>query len=184
MIKITVKETIEKLQEKNKSPRRVFNKSEVTMLVQAILSDSEYIAQQLKIKEGKFIKEDRHLSKEFKKALTDILKQLGLKSDEALSIVAEYKVPKSLAAAVIDAVHHADHVYMDQVGKGIKFLGAGDVDQVFFMREIGERERQYRVPKDKDGNVRPSEYSRIRIKKHRRISAKTRYNPEAKTLLK
>jgi sulfur carrier protein ThiS len=179
---VSVNETIAKLVEKNPSPRKVFNKAELTTLVEAILSDKDYVAQNTKIKKGEFITEDRRLSAEFKKALAEILKQLGLNSSEALAAVDEYKVPKSMAAVMVDAVHHADFLYMDKVGKAVKFHGTGDVDQTFFMREFEERTRRSHVPNQKDAAGNPV-VKDVKFKKHRKISTKSRYNPKVKDLL-
>jgi sulfur carrier protein ThiS len=179
---VSVNETIDKLKEKNPSPRKVYNKAELTQIVEAVLSDKDYVAQNTKIKKGEFIKEDRHLSKEFKKALAEILKQLGLNSSEALAAVEEYKVPKSLAAVMVDAVHHADFLYMDKIGKAVKFHGSGDVDQTFFMRDFDERVRRSHVPNQKDGEGKPV-VKDVKFKKHRKIATKSRYNPTIKDLL-
>jgi len=180
---LSVEDTIKKLQEKNPSPRKVFNKTELTAIVEAVLSDPNYVAQNIKIKKGQFITEDRRLSAEFKKALAEILKHLGLNSNEALSALENYKVPKSLASVVIDAVHHADHLYMDKVGKAVKFFGVSDVDQTFFMRDFEERTRRSHVPNQKDANGNPV-VRNIKFNKHRKIATKSRYNPSIKMLLK
>lgn len=179
---VAVDDVIQRLKEKNPSPRKVFNKSELTSIVEALLSDPNYVAKNTKVKKGEFITEDRFLGKEFKKAVADILKQLGLNSNEALAALENYKVPKSLAAVVIDAVHHADHLYMDKVGKAVKFFGVGDVEQTFFMRDFDERVRRSHVPNQKDGSGRPM-IKNIKFKKHRKIAMKSRYNPKVKDLL-
>jgi len=180
---VSVQDAIQRLKEKNPSPRKVYNKSELTLLVEAVLSDKQYVAQNIKVKKGEFITEDRRLGEEFKEAIAEILKQVGLNSNEALAALENYKVPKKLAAVVIDAVHHADHLYMDKIGKGVKFYGVGDVDQTFFMRDFEERTRRSHVPNQKGKDGAPV-IKNIKFKEHRKISVKSRYNPKIKDLLK
>lgn len=183
-VKLTVKDTLSKLKESNPNPRRLYNRNELTALVQALMTDDDYTAENTKIKSGEFVTEERHLAKEVKKALVDLLKQIGLSAAEAQAAVEEYKVPKALAAAAIDTVHHADFLYMAEVGKGVKFLGKTDVDQTFFLRDVEARTRQYRVPAGKDGTPRTSEYKSQKVAAHQRIHSKARLNPKLKELLK
>jgi hypothetical protein len=178
--KLTVAETISKLKEKNPNPRRIYNKAELTLLVQAMLNDSEYVALNTKVKAGIFITEERRLAGEFKKALVDLVKQLGLNSDEAKAIVAEYKVPRALAASIIDAVAHASFVYMKDVGKGINLIGESDVQQTIFFRQVGDK--SHRIPKTRDG--KDPAHSKVKVASHRRLAMKTKVNPIHKQLLK
>lgn len=178
--KLTVAETVAKLKEKNPNPRKIFNKAELTQLVQAVLVDPDYAAKFLKVKGGQFITEDRKIADEFKKGLIDLVKQLGLSTKEAEAAVENYRVPKALASAIVDAVNHADHLYMKEVGKGVTLLGDGDAQQTLYYREVGEK--THHIPKKKDGT--PSEYSSVRVKSHGRLAMKTRVNPSKKELLK
>ena len=180
MGKLTVQETIQKLKEKNPNPRLIYNGAELTTLVQAILSDPDYVAKNTKIKGGKFITEDRHLAGEFKKALVDLVKQLGLNAKEAEAAVENYRVPKSLAAAVVDAVRHGAHLYMKDIGKGVNFLGEGDTKQTIFYRTVDEK--THRIPQSRDGKGQG--HSKVKVAPHSRLSIKTKINPSLKTLLK
>jgi hypothetical protein len=178
--KLSVKETVAKLKEKNPNPRRIYNKSELTLLVQALLSDPEYVAKNTKVKSGKFITEDRTLASEFKKALVDIVKQLGLNAKEAEAAVESYKVPKSLASSIIDAVNHGSFIYMKDIGKGINFIGESDAVQTIFFRKV--EEKSHRIPKSRDG--KEPAHSKVKVKSHQRMAIKTKVNPSHKTLLK
>lgn len=177
-VKISVKSTISELKEKNAKPKHMYNKAELSRLVLAMMNDEEYITENTKIKSGEFIVEQRQLSADFKKALVDVLKAVGLKGAEAEELVKTYKIPKSLAAAVIDVVHACDFLYMNEVGKGIRFIGAGDSVQTMYMRKVGER--THRIPK-KDGES--SKYSGVKIGKHVKLDFKTKINPAFKALL-
>ena len=179
MSKITVKETIQKLQEKNVKPRKIFNKAELTAIVQAIMCDSEYVTKNTKIKQGQFVNDDHSFTAEFKKALADILKQFGLNSKEAAGVIEDYHIPKSFAGAMVDIVHHADHLYMNDIGKGIRFIGPSDTIQTFFARTVDDRE--HRIPDIKKDGV--GAHSKVRISGHKRISVKTKVNPTLKMLL-
>jgi len=178
-VKITVKEAVQKLKEKNANPRKIYNKSELTFLVQAIMNDETYVTKNTKIKQGQFINEDHSLTDAFKKALADILKQFSLNSKESADVIENYRIPKSFASSVIDIVHHADHIYMDQIGKGIRFIGPSDVIQTVFVRKVDDRE--HRIP-DTNQN-KTSGHSKVKIKSHKRIAIKTKVNPSLKTLL-
>jgi len=178
--KLTVQETLAKLKEKNPSPRRIYNKSELTLLVQALLSDPDYVAKNTKIKGGKFITEDRHIIGEFRKSLIDLVKQLGLNAKEAEAAIANYKVPKSMASAVIDAVNHGSFLYMKEIGKGVSFIGESDVIQTAFFRPTGQK--SHRIPQRKDG--KPLTHTKVGVAEHSRMSWKSRVNPDLKTLLK
>ena len=180
-VKITVKDTILKLKEKNPSPKKMYNKSELTEIVLALMNDAEYVAKNTKIKSGAFITEDRHLADDFRKALIDVLKGVGLKQAEAEEIATAYKIPKSLAGSIIDLVHAGDFLYMSEVGKGIKFIGESDVEQTMYLR--GMNERSHRIPQT-GLNGAKSDYSSVKVAPHARIALKTKVNPSFRKLLK
>lgn len=181
MITLTVKETISKLKEANPNPRKLFTKKEVTTLVTALLSDDTYAAKEMKVKNKEFVTEDRHLAKEFKAALTEVLvKQLKLSKEDAEKIVADYKAPKSLVNAMIDTVNHANHLYMTEVGKAVRFLGTGDTVYSLYLNEVGEK--THRIPLGKDGKPKGNAKA-VKVAKHARIAVKNRVNPSMKTLL-
>lgn len=180
MSKLTVAETLAKLKENNPNPRHIYNRNELTALVQAILSDDQYLAKVLRVKGGNFLTEDLQLAGAFKKALVDVVKQLGLNTKEAEEAIAGYKVSKALAASIVDAVSHGQHTYMKQVGKGVTLLGDGDVQQTFFFKEVGEK--THNIPKDRNGNA--PVHSQVKVQPHARIGTKVKYNPALKQLLK
>lgn len=177
---LTVAQTLAKLKENNPNPRKIYNRNELTSLVQAILSDDTYLAKVLKVKGGEFLTEDRQLAGAFKKALVDVVKKLGLNTKEAEDAIADYKVSKALAASIIDAVSYGQHTYMKEVGKGVTLLGDGDVQQTFFFKEVGEK--THNIPKDRNGNA-PA-HSQVKVQPHARIGTKVKYNPALKQLLK
>ncbi len=183
-VKITVNEAILKLQEKNKKPKKMYNKGELTELVFAMMNDKDFLTKQAELKSGEIVIKDRKLGEEFATALVDVLKGVGLKQAEAEELVKNYKLPKSLASSVVDIVHAADYMYMDKIGKGIKFIGdSKDTVQTLFFGKANTR--THKIPATSlNKSATPSEYSAVKVDEHNRLQLKTTVSKNLKTWLK
>ncbi len=183
-VKLTVKETLDALIKANPDPKKKFNKAELTHLVLAMLSDTEYITKDTKIKGGQFVTEDRYLGKEFREALAELLKGIGLKQAEADELAANYKIPKKFAESISDIIFSSSYLYMDKVGKGIRLIGEGDAIQTIAKYKV--ETRSYKIPNtfNKDGQKSDKAAGRVEIKDHYRLGIKSKVNPALKSILK
>jgi hypothetical protein len=161
-----VQDLINSINSKNEGKtkvRKTKNNEEYLQMLLAVLTDTDYVAKNLKeIKDGEVIIEDNRIAEGFKKLVVSIFKSTNMTEEEAIDAANSFRLKKEHVKAIVDAVRETDYIVAKECGKKIQLFKKPGFE-ICMTIEKGKQSTR-KNPQDKSCNIVIKERDVVRIR--------------------